>query len=277
MLRRICVLAGAVVVLLGSCWLTRSHGFPEPTGETGSAVSLDDLFQGKLRIVDLTYAFNGKTPFWPGATYKPFQLTTIATLEQDGVLSKAFSMPEHLGTHIDAPNHFERDRPSVDQIPVEQLFCPGVVMDISAKGEQDADAELTVADIEAWERRHGRVPERGLVLLYTGWSRFWNNDARYKNQDVRGALHFPSYSAEAARFLVEQRNVRGVGLDTLSIDRGISTDFAVHHIVNNAKRYGLENVANLDQLPATGFYVVVAPMKIEAGTGGPTRLFAVVP
>lgn len=246
---------------------------------TAHAVAADEvpnLAGENVRIVDLTYSFNSKTPYWPGEQYKPFKLETIATLEKDGVLSKAFSMPEHLGTHIDAPNHFEPDQPSVEKIELDQLIGPGVVIDISKQAEQDADYELSTADIEAWEEQHGRIPDGAIVLLHTGWGRFWSNYERYKNQDVRGRLHFPAYSAAAARFLVEKRKIRGLGIDTLSIDRGISDDFAVHHIVNRAGRYGLENVAELDKLPPRGFQLIVAPMKIENGTGGPTRIFALL-
>lgn len=228
-------------------------------------------------IVDLTYAFNSNTPYWPGDRYTPFKLETIATLEQDGVLSKAISLPEHLGTHLDAPNHFERHPWSVEKIPPQELFGPGVVMDISLKAEQDADAVLTLADVRAWEAAHGPVPDGAVVLLHTGWSRFWTNYARYKNQDAQGKLHFPGYSAEAAKYLVDDRKAKGLGIDTLSIDAGNSPDFPVHHIVNAAGKYGLENVANLGQLPPTGFHVIVAPMKIEGGSGGPTRIFALVP
>lgn len=247
-----------------------------PQKPSAQSQPLADLFQGKLQIVDLTYALNEKNPYWPGDRYAPFKLETLATLEKDGVLSKAISLPEHLGTHIDAPNHFEPDQPSVDQIPPKQFFAPGVVLDVSAQVEQNADYQLRIEDIEAWEKEHGPIPDGAVVLLHTGWGRFWNNYDRYKNQDVRGGLHFPGYSGEAAKFLVEKRNIRGVGIDTLSIDHGLSKDFAVHHIINGARRYGLENVANLKQLPSRGFYLVVAPMKIETGSGGPTRIFAVL-
>lgn len=139
-----------------------------------------------------------------------------------------------------------------------------------------ADAVLRVEDVTAWEREHGRIPAGAVVLLHTGWGRFWMNFDRYKNQDARGRLHFPGYSPAAARFLVEERKVRGLSIDTLSIDPGTSRDFAVHHIVNGAGKYGLENVANLAKLPPRGFTLVVAPLKVEAGTGGPTRVLALL-
>ncbi len=227
-------------------------------------------------IVDLTYTLNDKTPYWPGENYLPFELKTIATLENDGVLSKALSLPEHLGTHIDAPNHFEANQPAVHEIPPEQLIGPGIVIDVAAKVEQNADYRLSTDDVKAWEKQHGRIPDKAVVLVHTGWGRFWDNYPRYKNQDVRGTMHFPGFSAEVAKFLVEHRNIHGIGIDTLSIDHGMSQDFAVHHVINAAGKYGLENVANLDRLPPRDFTLIVAPIKVENGTGGPTRIFAIV-
>jgi kynurenine formamidase len=240
-------------------------------------LTLDDVASGKARIVDLGWPLNAENAFWPGDNYRPFELKTIATLEKDGVLSKAFSMPEHLGTHIDAPNHFESGQPSVDEIDPASFFAPGIVIDVKAKAAGDENYALSLEDVQAWEQKHGAISDGALVMRYTGWSRHWKNVPRYQNRDVMGKLHFPGYSAEAAKFLVHQRKARGLGIDTLSIDPGVSRDFAVHHIVNRAKRYGLENVAHLDELPARGFYVVVAPIKIESGTGGPTRIFAILP
>lgn len=269
----------SAIVLAASCWavVPPSESRLAAQRDRNGPLTLDDVIAGDVCFVDLTHALNEENPYWPGEQYQPFELKTIATLEEDGVLSKALSFPEHLGTHIDAPNHFEPNQPSVDQIPAERLFAPGAVIDVAPLAEQDADFQLRVQDVERWEREHGRIPQGAVVLISTGWARFWNNYDRYKNQDVRGRMHFPGFSAESARFLVEQRDVRGIGVDTLSIDRGLSEDFPVHHIVNGAGRYGLENVANLDKLPSRGFYIVVAPIKVETGTGGPARIFALLP
>ncbi len=242
-----------------------------------SPPTLDQLASGKLHIIDLGWPLNDTSPYWPAENYEPFRLTTIATLEKNGVLSKAFYCPEHLGTHLDAPNHFEKNQPAVDQINPGNLFARGVRIDISTQADADADYRLTRADVDDWEKKHGRIPENAVVLLDTGWARHWNNYPRYKNQDPMGKLHFPGYSAEAAKFLVSDRQVKGLGIDTLSIDHGPSKDFAVHHIVNGAGRYGLENLAHLDKLPAKGFYVFAAPIKIETGSGGPARVFAILP
>lgn len=244
--------------------------------QESTPLTLDDVVNGRAKLLDLTYALNDHSPYWPGANYQPFKLVTIATLEKDGVLSKAVSFPEHLGTHLDAPNHFEANRPSVDQLTPEQLFAPGVRIDIAMQAETNADYVLTREDVAAWEAGHGAIPDGAVVLIHTGWGRFWTNYDRYKNQDARGVMHFPGCSKAAAEFLVTERKVRGLGIDTLSIDPGVSKTFDVHHVLNAAGRYALENVAHLDELPAKGFYLVVAPIKIEDGSGGPARVFAIV-
>lgn len=248
-----------------------------PIALADGPLTLADLAAGRAELIDLAWSLNGQSAFWPGERYVPFKLETIATIERDGVLSKAFSSPEHLGTHIDAPSHFAKGQISVDQIKPQDLFCPAVSIDVAARAAEDPDFLLTADHIKAWEAKHGRIPEGGIVLLNTGWHRHWGNAERYQNKDPRGQMHFPGFGVDAARFLIEQRNVRGIGLDTMSIDYGLSRDFAVHKLVNGAGRYGLENVANLDKLPARDFYLFVAPMKIETGTGGPTRIFAVLP
>ena len=265
-----------VAVIVVGAWVTvRASAEKQPS--SAAPPTLESLFTGEVEILDLTYPLNATSPYWPAKDYVPFSLKTIATVKKNGVLSKAFTTPEHLGTHIDAPNHFEENQPSVDQIPAKKLFAPGVLIDVSPQAEVNADYLISLKDITDWEKQHGRIPRGAVVLVNTGWGRFWKNFARYKNQDVRGGLHFPGYSPGAAKFLVRQRRVNGIGLDTLSIDHGPSKDFAVHHIVNSAGKFGLENVAHLDKLPPRGFYLVIAPIKIETGSGGPTRIFAVLP
>ncbi len=242
---------------------------------TAASLTLEDLVSGKLPIVDLTWTLDESNPYWPAENYKPFQLTTIATLEENGVLSKAFYTPEHLGTHLDAPNHFERNQPSVDEMAATSLFSPGVVIDVTLQSERNPDYRLSVDDLKTWEAEHGRIPEGAVVFMHTGWGRHWTAYPRYKNQDSRGQMHFPGFSAEAARWLLAERKIHGIGIDTLSIDYGLSKDFIVHHVINGAGCYGLENVARLEQLPPRDFYVFVAPVKVKSGTGGPARIFAV--
>lgn len=272
MMRLIWMLLALAGGLVFATWLDAA----EPPRQQPDA-TLAELVAGKLPVVDLAWPLSPESAFWPGDGYRPFELHTIATLEKDGVLSKAFSSPEHLGTHLDAPNHFEAGHPSVDRLRPEQFFAPAVVLDVSGAASANADYLVSLDDVHRFETKHGPIPAGAVVLAYTGWSKFWKLPARYQNRDVRGTLHFPGFSPEAVEFLIKQRDVRGVGLDTLSVDAGQSRTFPVHHLLGKADRYGLENLAALDQLPPTGFFLLVAPMKIEHGTGGPARVFAVLP
>jgi kynurenine formamidase len=249
----------------------------EPVSVPLTSLSLSEVVSGRSRIVDLSYPLNAQSLYWPGERYTPFHIETIATLEKDGVLSKKVTFPEHIGTHLDAPNHFESGAIDVSRIPAAQLFAAGVVINVAPQVEVNPEATLSVLQVEEWERQQGRIPEGAVVLLNTGWGRFWTQPQRYLNRDLNGRMRFPGFSAEAVRFLIENRKVKGIGIDTLSIDPGTSKTFPVHHLINKAGKYGLENVANLDQLPPRGFYLIVAPLKVEGGTGGPCRLFALLP
>jgi len=242
-----------------------------------SSASFEDVANGKCTVIDLTYPLNKDNAYWPAPAYAPFTYKTVANLKDDGVFSGVYSTPEHLGTHIDAPNHFEENQPSVDKLSLENLTGPAFVIDISDKVENNADYVLTVADIIHWEEVNGRIEERSIILLNTGWWRRWNDYEEYKNMDDANKLHFPGYSAEAAGFLVEERDINGIGIDTLSADYGISTDFEVHHIINGAGKYILENVANLDKLPPCGAILMIAPIKIEGGSGGQARVWSILP
>jgi kynurenine formamidase len=235
-----------------------------------------------VRVVDLTYAFDEKTIYWPTSP-TTFKLDRLSYGKTEGgyfYASNAFCTPEHGGTHLDAPIHFAEGKRTSDQIPVEQLIGPAVVIDVSAKAAADADYQLTAEDVRAWETKNGVIPKDSIVLLRTGWGKRWPDRKRYLGDDKPGDasnLHFPSYGAEAARYLVEQRKVKALGVDTASIDHGPSKDFIVHQIAGGANVPGLENVANLEEVPATGAWIIALPMKIAGGSGGPVRVVALVP
>jgi len=237
---------------------------------------------GDYRIVDLGHPYNEDTLYWPTSPSR-FELRELSYGDTDGGwFYSAFSIctPEHGGTHLDAPRHFAEDGLTTDAVPLENLIAPGVVIDISAKTAEDPDYRLTARDVAEFEAEHGTIAAGSIVLLRTGWSRFWPDAKQYLGDDTPGdasGLHFPSYGADAARVLVEDRNVAIIGIDTASIDYGASRDFPVHRIAAERDVAGLENLTGLEQLPASGFTVVALPMKIEGGSGGPARVVALVP
>ncbi len=233
-------------------------------------------------LVDLSHAFSDETVYWPTDT-AGFALRELAFGETEGgyfYSAYALSTAEHGGTHIDAPIHFLEGGPDVASIPLRRLIGPAAVIDVTAQAAADVDYRLTVADVEAHEAEHGPIEPGSIVLLRTGWSARWPDALSYLGDDTPGdasQLHFPSYGEAAARLLVEEREAAALGADVASIDYGASTDFIVHQIVAAANAPGLENLTNLDRLPARGATVIALPMKISGGSGGPLRAVALVP
>jgi kynurenine formamidase len=236
--------------------------------------SVEEIASGKTRVIDLSYAISDKMVPWPGDA-KAFEARTNATVEKEGYFTRSFSMLEHYGTHMDAPAHFPPGTTTVDKIAPENFFGPAVVLDVTKVVERDPDYQLSAKDVSAWEQKHGSIPAGSIVVLRTGWSTRWPDVARYRNQDVNGKMHFPGFSVEAAKILL-QRKVSGLGCDTLSIDPGNSPDFPVHHLVLGQGVYQLENLADLSGLPEAGAFLIAAPIKLEGGSGGAVRVFALL-
>ena len=228
---------------------------------------LEGIPSGKTRVLDLSYAISDKLVAWPG-DQKFFEAKVNASIEMNGYFTRSFWMLEHYGTHLDAPAHFPPGKTTVDQIPAKQLFGLAVVIDVRTESGKDADYQLGAARVEEWEKRHGRIR--------TGWASRWPDVRKYRNEDEKGKMHFPGFSAEAAKLLID-RKVSGLGCDTLSIDHGASSDYSVHHLALGAGLYQLENLADLSELPETGAFLIVAPIKLEGGSGGPVRVFALLP
>ncbi len=233
------------------------------------------------KVIDLTYPFDEHTIYWP--TAKPFRLESVHFGKTEAgfwYAANNICLAEHGGTHMDAPIHFAEGKHAADEVPVQQLIGPAAVIDVRAQAAKDADYRLSVADLEAWEKQHGRIPKGALVLMLSGWGAHWPDKKQYLGTDKPGDvehLHFPGFSREAAEFLVSQREIDAIGVDTPSMDYGQSKDFIVHQIINGADKPGLENIANLDKLPATGATLIALPMKIAKGSGGPTRIIALLP
>lgn len=235
-----------------------------------------------LAMVDLTHAFTPSTLYWPTSPsgFKLDQLAYGPTAGGWFYSSYAFSAPEHGGTHLDAPIHFSAGGRTADQIPLEQLIALAVVIDMTARAAVDRDARLGADEVLAHEKAHGRIPAGALVLLRTGWDKHWGDRLAYFGDTTPGdasKLHFPGYGVEAARLLVEERQVAGLGVDSPSIDHGPSVDFQVHRILAAKNAIGLENLKGLDQLPAVGALLLALPMKIEKGSGAPVRVVGLIP
>ena len=236
------------------------------------------IHQGQIRIVDLTHDLDEKSPFWPeGDEPTPFHARAVATYQRDGYLARTLEIPEHFGTHMDAPLHFDPQGASLDQIAVEKFVVPAVVVDVSAAAASSPDYCVTVADLEKWVKAHGPMPGGCAVLIRTGWASRWPSPEHYMNQDAEGVMHFPGLSLEAARYLLDHAHPVAIGIDTPSVDYGASKDFKVHHFTMAAGIYHLEDLASLEMLPATGACIIALPMKLRGGSGSPTRVLALVP
>ena len=221
---------------------------------------------------DLTYPLTTDYPaFAPGE--EP-QRRTYVTIEDDGYYMQEWRILEHTGTHVDAPGHFTPGGRLSPELHLSELITPAVVVDISARAARDPDAVVTVADLVAFERRHNRIPRGAAVLMYSGWGAKVGDPEAYRGTDAAGTLHFPGFSVDACEWLLRKRGIRSLGVDTLSIDPGESETFETHLALTGADRYGLENLANLNRIPAYGATIVVGLIPFEGGSGGQARIFA---
>jgi kynurenine formamidase len=268
------LVAGIAVVVAGGC--SAPSPAPPPPATAPAAFPAGT-------VVDLSHAYDAQTIVWP--TSEKFRLDKVS----DGVTDAGyyyaannFFSAEHGGTHLDAPVHFAQGKQSVDQIPVDRLVGPTVVVDVSAASERNADYQVTVEDLQAAEKADGQIPDGSIVLLRTGFSQRWPDAARYLGTAQRGApavaqLHFPGLHPDAAKWLLANRSVKAVGIDTASIDFGQSTLYETHRALFERDVPAFENLTELDKLPARGATVIALPMKIGGGSGAPLRAIAIVP
>ena len=226
-------------------------------------------------IVDLTHTLTPRFPFIPvrKLTY-PFQLIPMAHLKENGVAANSWKIHEHLGTHADAPNHFIENQKSLDQIDLKDLIVPVVVIDIEAKAAKNRDAVLTIEDINKFENEYGRIPDNSCVMMYSGWEKHLN-DSLFVGLDSNGVKHYPGFSNDAITFLVNERNISGIGVDGLSFDPGTDENYTGHKTLFTAGKWGVECVANLSKIPKVGATVIVAVPKVGNATGGFSRIIAV--
>ncbi|WKK66919.1 cyclase family protein [Lutimonas zeaxanthinifaciens] len=237
----------------------------------------------KIKIIDLSHDYSRETVYW--VTAKEFELDTVFMGETDKgyyYAANNFSTAEHGGTHIDAPIHFAKGGQTVDEIPLERLIGKGIKVDVSAHALSDTDYLIRIDDFLNWEKENNRtIPENAIVLLQTGHSEYYPQKEKYLGTDQRGneavaLLHFPGLSPEAAKWLVQERKINAIGIDTPSIDYGQSKNFQSHVILLSQNIPAFENLTNLDQLPNTDFEIIALPMKIKGGSGAPLRIIALI-
>jgi kynurenine formamidase len=226
------------------------------------------------RVIDLGHPLSPEMPVFPGGT--PLGVKVLGTVEHDGYFIRQLVVGEHVGTHVDAPAHFAPGAATVDKLPPEVLVGPAAVVDVTAQVAQNPDYEVSPADIEAWEHAHGPLRPQHLVLIRTGWAARWPDEKRYRNADASGVMHFPGLSVATSQ-LLRQRQVRAIGIDTLSTDPGSNATFAQHRDFLPGGGYHIENLADLSMLPPTGAFLVVSPMFVKDGSGAPARVFAFLP
>ncbi|HYH11555.1 MAG TPA: cyclase family protein [Thermomicrobiales bacterium] len=276
------LLAGGAATLAGAALApavgTAQEASPVATPATagGGAPVVDVIYSSSVpisRIYDLTHVLSPDFPVFAGDD--PMEIEQTKSIDQDGYLKYWLSLDEHTGTHVDAPAHFIPDGVTAENIDPSFFFAPLCVIDISERAANEPDAAVTDGDIAEWEAIHGTIPDRAFVAMCSGWESRLSDPASYVNLDADGVQHYPGWSGQAVAFLTGERTVVGIGVDTLSLDPGPSTDFLAHINALQAGLYGIENLANLGAVPPSGTMLVVGAPKHRGASGGPARVFAV--
>lgn len=247
-----------------------------------SITAQQEILKNSDEWIDLTYTFDETTVYWP--TNIPYKMETVFQGVNDKgfyYASNKFCAEEHGGTHLDAPIHFAENKKTADQIDLNDLIGNAIVVDVSKRALQNRDYLVSIEDFQMWEEKFGKIKDRTIILLRTGYGKYYPNKIEYLGTELKGAegvsnLHFPGLDPKAADWLVKERNIKAVGLDTPSIDYGQSTEFMSHRILCEKEIPIFENVANLDKLPDNNIFVIALPMKIKGGSGGPLRIIAKV-
>ena len=225
------------------------------------------------KVADMTHVISSEFPTYFGVP--GFKHEQKFNFKEHGFNLHELTVNEHTGTHLDAPLHFSKDGQSVDEIPIENLVVPLIVVDIKAKAAENADAQVTPDDIKNWIAANGPLPEKCCVAMNSGWDAYVGSD-KFRGVDGDKKMHFPGFHVEATKMLLEESSAVGLAVDTLSLDYGVSADFATHYAWLPTNKWGLENLANLDRVPAKGATIMVGAPKHKGGTGGPSRVFAIM-
>jgi kynurenine formamidase len=261
--------------------LSRRH-FLAALGGSAAALAVGDalaqekpvrLPKGFRDVYDLTHTFSPSLPVFPA--FKPVQVRPKFSIAKDGFFANEITFDEHTGTHLDAPAHFVANTATADRLPPDRLIAPLAVVSIAARAARDADATVTVDDLVAWEKQHGRLPRGAFVAMHSGWDARIGSVDRFLNKDGKGTMHAPGFSEQAAQFLARERDIVGAGVDTLSLDAAQVDKFVAHLALLGAGKYGVELMANLAGVPPSGATIIVAAPKHQGASGGPVRVLAV--
>lgn len=269
---------------------TQPHVIENQVGNQTTLLSemLGRIVNDSIEVVDLTQTLSEKTPVIqlpePFVNTSHFKMTTISKYDETGPVCywNDLVLGEHCGTHFDAPNHWVsgKSNESIDTVPTKNMIGEACVIDVKAKCAQDPDYCLTVEDIQAYEKLYGKIPKHAWVLLHTGWAAYINDHEKYFNVNEQGLSNTPGFTPEASKFLVLERDILGVGVETVGTDAGIAhtfdPPFPSHHYMHEANKYGLAQLTNLDKLPPRGAVLIATPLKIENGSGSPVRVIALV-
>jgi len=228
------------------------------------------------RVVDLSHAISPSIPLWPGDPHVVMKV--VATMKKDGYYLRSFTIGEHSATHMNAPNSFiAGNSEAITSYPATQRVVPAVVIDIRDKAAQNADYQLTKQDVLDWEAKHGKIAPNWFVILFTGWEDKWNDPKAFINQDAKRNLHFPGFAGATTKWLLAERQISGVGIDTHGVDPGLDTSYATNTQIAKAHKIAIECMANLDQLPPKGATLVLGPLQLTNGSGSPASIVAFIP
>jgi kynurenine formamidase len=226
-------------------------------------------------VADLTHPLTSDFPLYPTPANTPFRKSPIADYAKDAYFANRWELVEHTGTHMDAPCHFVEGQADLGALSPSALIAPIAIVDLRERTSREPDAAVTVDDLRAWEGRHGRLPDNAAVFLNSGWDTKAKDAKAFRGGEQAGALNFPGFSGPAVEFLVNERKIVGIGVDTLSLDTGSSTDFVAHKTLLRSGKWGLECLANLGTLPRAGATVIVGAPRVPGASGGPCRVLAV--
>ena len=276
-LRRVALAAGAVsaaALFAAACGSTTPSSSAQAAASPAAPSGAKSI--GYTRVVDLSHVISPQIPLWPGDPKVVFKV--VATMKKDGYYLRSVTIGEHSATHMNAPNSFvSGNTEAITSYTAEQRVVPTVVIDARTQCAADADYQLTQQDVLAWESKNGQIAPGSFVVMFTGWEDKWNDPKAFINQDAKGDLHFPGFAGATSKWLVTDRQIAGVGIDTHGVDPGSDTSYATNTEMANTHKIAIECMANLDQLPAKGATLVLAPLQLQDGSGSPMDIVAFVP